>query len=126
MKAERHYATRDRIVYKAVRREDVYPGGSDVIAKLRIKKGTEVNFPIDTNSDDKNRTLAAKVLGFYDLDGDKLDIKVADSRWLASFKYRVGRIARVGERRLHRPGYTCDRGVHFFSTFDGAVGYVLP
>lgn len=71
----------------------------------------------------KCRCDKAKVLGFYDLNGEELrEVKEAGSLWDPSFKYRKGEMVAVENFDYNR-WEACSTGIHFFMQKQEAIIY---
>ena len=71
----------------------------------------------------KCRADKAKVVAFYDIDGNVLDdIDKAFSTFDSSFIYKKGEVVEVKDFELDR-WKECAPGIHFFLSFDEAKNY---
>ena len=71
----------------------------------------------------KCRADKAKVVAFYDVDGNELDdIDEAFSSFDSSFIYKKGEVVEVKDFELNRWN-ECAPGIHFFLSFDEAKNY---
>ena len=93
---------------------------TDVIVKLQITEDAKRS----SATTRKCRCSKAVVLGFYDIDHNRLpDDIMVESKYASSFMYKVGEIIEPREPYEENRWIECASGIHFFMTFDEAVNY---
>ena len=94
---------------------------TNVIVKLQITEDAKRS----SATTRKCRCSKAVVLGFYDLDHNRLpDDIMVESKYASSFMYKVGEIIEPREPYEENRWIECASGIHFFMTFDEAVNYL--
>ena len=91
-----------------------------------FKKDKEI-FSYKLNNYKKCRASKAEVLGFFELNGDKLDCKKAFASYRPNgqgkrFVYKIGETVKPQDP-FDRSYQTCESGIHFFMTKQRAKGY---
>jgi len=105
------------IGFKKCSLEDGFDGDL-VIAKLLIPASAKRS----SATGNKCRASKVKVLGFYDLEGKRINIEDAVSIYDCDFHYTIGKWALADDFDMNR-WRECSFGIHFFLTFEEARDY---
>lgn len=112
----------DLIGYKKVYYKttcDGYDGLEPIICKLLIPAKSKRVRGISR----KCRTDRAKVLGFYNFNGNKSRRTIAYSSHDKNFEYKVGEFVKPKIKFEQNPLKVCSSGIHFFTKFEEAKNY---